>query len=137
MTEPERALEVLTRLSAMGLRIAIDDFGTGYSSLSYLKKLPVNTIKIDKSFVIGMVRDENDAAIVRTSVDLAHNLKLEVVAEGVENEETLNRLGELGCDTAQGNYISRPLSAEELAVWLKQSSWGLAKRHPKLIRLHN
>jgi EAL domain-containing protein (putative c-di-GMP-specific phosphodiesterase class I) len=137
MTEPERALEVLTRLSAMGLRIAIDDFGTGYSSLSYLKKLPVNTIKIDKSFVIGMVRDENDAAIVRTSVDLAHNLKLEVVAEGVENEETLNRLGEPGCDTAQGNYISRPLSAEELAVWLKQSSWGLAKRHPKLIRLHN
>jgi diguanylate cyclase (GGDEF)-like protein len=137
MTEPERALEVLTRLSSMGLRIAIDDFGTGYSSLSYLKKLPVNTIKIDKSFVIGMVRDENDAAIVRTSVDLAHNLKLEVVAEGVENEETLNRLGELGCDTAQGHFISRPLSAEELAVWLKQSSWGLAKRHPKLLRMHN
>ncbi len=137
MTEPERALEVLTRLSSMGLRIAIDDFGTGYSSLSYLKKLPVNTIKIDKSFVIGMVRDENDAAIVRTSVDLAHNLKLEVVAEGVETEETLNRLSELGCDTAQGNYISRPLSAEELAQWLQQSSWGLEKRHPKLIRLHN
>ncbi len=137
MTEPERALEVLTRLSSMGLRIAIDDFGTGYSSLSYLKKLPVNTIKIDKSFVIGMGRDENDAAIVRTSVDLAHNLKLEVVAEGVENEETLNRLSELGCDTAQGHYISRPLSAEELAQWLQQSSWGLAKRHPKLIRLHN
>ena len=84
-----------------------------------------------------MVRDDNDAAIVRTSVDLAHNLKLEVVAEGVENEETLNRLGELGCDTAQGHYISRPLSAEELAVWLKQSSWGFSKRHPKLVRLHN
>ncbi len=135
MTEPERALEVLTRLSSMGLRIAIDDFGTGYSSLSYLKKLPVNTIKIDKSFVIGMVRDENDAAIVHTSVDLAHNLKLEVVAEGVENEETLTRLVELGCDTAQGHYISRPLSAEELSVWLKQSSWAL-KRNPKLVRLH-
>ncbi|MCR4300814.1 MAG: EAL domain-containing protein [Sulfuricaulis sp.] len=136
MTEPERALEMLTRLSAMGLRIAIDDFGTGYSSLSYLKKLPVNTIKIDKSFVIGMVRDDNDAAIVHTSVDLAHNLKLEVVAEGVENEETLKRLVELGCDTAQGHYISRPLSAEELSVWLKQSSWAL-KRNPKLVRLHN
>jgi diguanylate cyclase (GGDEF)-like protein len=135
MTEPERALEVLARLSAMGLRIAIDDFGTGYSSLSYLKKLPVNTIKIDKSFVIGMERDENDAAIVRTSVDLAHNLKLEVVAEGVENEETLKRLSELGCDTAQGHYISRPLSAEELAVWLKQSSWAI-ERNPKLLRLH-
>lgn len=137
MTEPERALDVLTRLSAMGLRIAIDDFGTGYSSLSYLKKLPVNTIKIDKSFVIGMVRDDNDAAIVRTSIDLAHNLKLDVVAEGVENEETLKRLSELGCDIAQGHYISRPLSADELAVWLKQSSWGLEKRHPKLVRLHN
>jgi diguanylate cyclase (GGDEF)-like protein len=135
MTEPERALEVLARLSAMGLRIAIDDFGTGYSSLSYLKKLPVNTIKIDKSFIIGMERDENDAAIVRTSVDLAHNLKLEVVAEGVENEETLKRLSELGCDTAQGHYISRPLSAEELAVWLKQSSWAI-ERNPKLVRLH-
>ncbi len=137
MTEPERALEVLTRLSAMGLRIAIDDFGTGYSSLSYLKKLPVNTIKIDKSFVIGMVRDENDAAIVRTSIDLAHNLKLEVVAEGVETEETLKRLSELGCDTAQGHYISRPLSVDELAVWLKQSSWGFSSRNPKLVRLHN
>ncbi len=135
MTEPERAIEVLTRLSQMGLRIAIDDFGTGYSSLSYLKKLPVNTIKIDKSFVIGMRRDENDAAIVRTSVDLAHNLRLEVVAEGVENEETLKRLAELGCDTAQGHYISRPLSADELSTWLKQSSWAL-KRNPKLIRLH-
>jgi EAL domain-containing protein (putative c-di-GMP-specific phosphodiesterase class I) len=137
MTEPERALEVLSRLSSMGLRIAIDDFGTGYSSLSYLKKLPVNTIKIDKSFVIGMGRDENDAAIVRTSIDLAHNLKLEVVAEGVENEETLKRLSELGCDTAQGHYISRPLSADELALWLKQSSWGVTKRNPKLVRLHN
>ena len=136
MTEPERALDVLTRLSSMGLRIAIDDFGTGYSSLSYLKKLPVNTIKIDKSFVIGMGRDENDAAIVRTSIDLAHNLKLEVVAEGVENEETLKRLNELGCDTAQGHYISRPLSAEELALWLKQSSWGITNRNPKLVRLH-
>jgi diguanylate cyclase (GGDEF)-like protein len=135
MTEPERALGMLTRLSAMGLRIAIDDFGTGYSSLSYLKKLPVNTIKIDKSFVIGMVRDENDAAIVRTSIDLAHNLKLEVVAEGVENEETLKHLSELGCDTAQGHYISRPLTADELAVWLKQSSWGFSNRNPKIVRL--
>jgi EAL domain-containing protein (putative c-di-GMP-specific phosphodiesterase class I) len=128
-------LEITESAVMMGLRIAIDDFGTGYSSLSYLKKLPVNTIKIDKSFVIGMGRDENDAAIVRTSVDLAHNLKLEVVAEGVENEETLKRLSALGCDTAQGHYISRPLSAEELAVWLKQSSWAV-ERNPKLLRLH-
>lgn len=137
MTEPDRALDVLTRLSAMGLRIAIDDFGTGYSSLSYLKKLPVNTIKIDKSFVIGMARDANDAAIVHTSIELAHNLKLEVVAEGVESEETLRRLAELGCDVAQGNYISRPLSTDELAEWLKQSSWGPTKRHPKLFLLQS
>jgi len=137
MTEPERALHVLTRLSATGLKLAIDDFGTGYSSLSYLKKLPVHTIKIDKSFVIGMVRDENDAAIVRTSIDLAHNLKLEVIAEGVENEETLKRLTELGCDTAQGNFISRPLSSDELSVWLKQSAWGYGEHKPKLVRLRN
>jgi predicted signal transduction protein with EAL and GGDEF domain len=137
MTEPERALHVLTRLSATGLKLAIDDFGTGYSSLSYLKKLPVHAIKIDKSFVIGMVRDENDAAIVRTSIDLAHNLKLEVIAEGVENEETLKRLTELGCDTAQGNFISRPLSSDELSVWLKQSAWGYGEHKPKLVRLRN
>jgi EAL domain-containing protein (putative c-di-GMP-specific phosphodiesterase class I) len=137
MTEPERALHVLSRLAATGLKLAIDDFGTGYSSLSYLKKLPVHTIKIDKSFVIGMVRDENDAAIVRTSIDLAHNLKLEVIAEGVENEETLKRLTELGCDTAQGNFISRPLSSDELSVWLKQSAWGYGEHKPKLVRLRN
>jgi len=137
MTDPDRAFEVLTRLSLMGLRIAIDDFGTGYSSLSYLKKLPVSTIKIDKSFVLGMTRNENDAAIVRTSIDLGHNLGLEVVAEGVETEDVLKRLSELGCDTAQGHYISRPLSAAEFTEWLKQSSWGLAKRNPKLVRLHN
>ncbi len=138
MTDPDRAFEILTRLSSMGLRIAIDDFGTGYSSLSYLKKLPVSTIKIDKSFVLGMTRNENDAAIVRTSIDLGHNLGLEVVAEGVETEDVLRRLSELGCDTAQGHYISRPLSAAEFADWLKQSSWGLAKRNPKLVRwLHN
>jgi diguanylate cyclase (GGDEF)-like protein len=137
MTDPDRAFEVLTRLSSMGLRIAIDDFGTGYSSLSYLKKLPVSTIKIDKSFVLGMTRNENDAAIVRTSIDLGHNLGLEVVAEGVETEEVLKRLSELGCDTAQGHYISRPLSAAEFTEWLKQSSWGLSQRNPKLVRLHH
>jgi EAL domain-containing protein (putative c-di-GMP-specific phosphodiesterase class I) len=86
--------------------------------------------------VIGMGRDENDAAIVRTSIDLAHNRQLEVVAEGVETEETLKRLAELGCDTAQGHYISRPLTADDLALWLKQSSWGITKRNPKLVRLH-
>ncbi|MEK7206386.1 MAG: EAL domain-containing protein, partial [Pseudomonadota bacterium] len=137
MEDPERAVEVLTRLSNMGLRLAIDDFGTGYSSLSYLKRLPVNTIKIDKSFVIGMTKDANDIAIVRTSIDLAHNLGFKVVAEGVENEDTLKQLTALGCDIAQGYFISRPLSTEELGVWLKQSVWAQAKRKPKIVRLQN
>ncbi len=125
MTDPVHAMEVLARLSAMGLKLSIDDFGTGYSSLSYLKKLPVDAIKIDKSFVIGMAQDENDAAIVRTSIDLAHNLGMEVIAEGVESEQALLRLIKLGCDTVQGHYISRPLSAEELEQWLNQSTWNL------------
>jgi diguanylate cyclase (GGDEF)-like protein len=137
MTDPQRTYEVLVRLASLGLRIAIDDFGTGYSSLAYLKKLPVHTIKIDKSFVLGMMRNENDAAIVRTSIDLGHDLGLEVVAEGVETEDVLRRLSELGCDIAQGHYISRPLSAQELSEWLQQSSWGPAKHNPKLVRLHS
>jgi diguanylate cyclase (GGDEF)-like protein len=125
MTEPERALQMLARLAEMGFRLAIDDFGTGYSSFAYLKKMPVNTLKIDKSFVIGMGRDENDAAIVRTSIELAHNLNIRIVAEGVEDETTLERLKKLGCDAAQGLHVSRPLPEGELLVWLRQSSWGL------------
>lgn len=125
MTDPPRTLELLLKLSRMGLKIAIDDFGTGYSSLTYLKKLPVSTLKIDKSFVIGMTSDDNDAAIVRTSIDLAHNLGLKVVAEGVESEAVLGQLEALGCDLAQGHYVGRPLTQTELEEWLVQSSWGL------------
>jgi len=125
MDDPARAHDLLQCLADMGLRIAIDDFGTGYSSLSYLRKLPVSVIKIDKSFVSSMLRSENDATIVRTSIDLAHNLGLSVVAEGVEEEELMRRLAELGCDTAQGFYLSRPLTPDELVVWLKESFWGL------------
>ncbi len=125
MENPERAMEVLQRLSAMGLKLAIDDFGTGYSSLAYLKKLPVSTLKVDKSFVINMVHDENDAAIVRTSIDLAHNLGLTLIAEGVEKEEILQCLTGLGCDAAQGHFLSRPLPAEEVTAWLSNSFWGL------------
>jgi len=127
MSERERAQETLVRLSEMGLKVAIDDFGTGYSSLAYLKSLPVDVIKIDRSFVTAMARNENDAAIVHASIDLAHHLDLEVVAEGVETEEVLRRLQALGCDGGQGLYISRPLSAEDLLIWLQQSSWGLKK----------
>jgi diguanylate cyclase (GGDEF)-like protein len=125
MTEPERSLELLRHLSRMGMGLAIDDFGTGYSSLTYLKRLPVSTIKVDKSFVSGMAGDPDDAAIVRTAIDLARNLGLEVVAEGVDSEETLHRLEELGCNMVQGHYVSRPLTEEEFGVWLRQSFWGL------------
>jgi diguanylate cyclase (GGDEF)-like protein len=130
MTDAPRTLELLNRLSAMGLRIAIDDFGTGYSSLTYLKRLPVTTLKIDKSFVTGMIEDENDAAIVRTSIDLAHNLGLKVVAEGVESEAALKHLKALGCDLAQGHFVGRPLSAPELDQWLLQSTWGFGELDP-------
>ena len=135
MTDAPRTLELLNRLAGMGLRIAIDDFGTGYSSLTYLKKLPVTTLKIDKSFVIGMIGDDNDAAIVRTSIDLAHNLGLKVVAEGVETEMALKRLKDLGCDLAQGHFIGRPLTHAELGEWLLQSSWGPSDADPVILGL--
>jgi diguanylate cyclase (GGDEF)-like protein len=132
MTEPERGVEALARLAEMGFRLAIDDFGTGYSSFSYLKKMPVSTLKVDKSFVLGAARDENDAAIVRTSIALAHNLNMKIVAEGVEDELTLERLRQLGCDAAQGNFMSRALTSEELVEWLRHSSWGLRDTPVKL-----
>ena len=111
----------------MGISLSIDDFGTGYSSLGYLKKLPANAIKIDKSFVMNMTADENDAMIVRSTIDLAHNLGLKVIAEGVENREIWDRLLALGCDEAQGYYMSRPLPAPEITKWLYDSPWGLTK----------
>jgi EAL domain-containing protein (putative c-di-GMP-specific phosphodiesterase class I) len=106
--------------------VAIDDFGTGYSSLAYLKKLPIHSIKVDKSFVLNMADDENDAIIVRSTIDLAHNLGRNVVAEGVENRNTFDLLMRLGCDNAQGYYMGRSLPAHELSHWLRESEWGLA-----------
>ena len=114
MADPTRARATLVQLSSMGIRLAIDDFGTGHSSLAYLKRLPVHTLKIDKSFVINMASDENDLVIVQSTIDLAHNLGLEVVAEGVESEEVWNRLRSLGCDMAQGFWRGRPVKADEL-----------------------
>lgn len=122
--DPPRAMEILERLSGMGVRLSLDDFGTGYSSLGYLKKLPVDEIKIDRSFVTDMTQDEKDAMIVRSTIDLGHNLGCKVVAEGVENRETWNRLAALGCDSAQGYYISRPLPADEFSHWFGISPWG-------------
>ncbi|MDC4203770.1 MAG: EAL domain-containing protein [Candidatus Manganitrophus sp.] len=125
MADPNAAMEVLTRLSQMGVKLSIDDFGTGYSSLAYLKRLPADEIKIDKSFVIGMETDENDAVIVRSTIDLAHNLGRRVVAEGVENQRLWEKLSTLGCDEAQGYYMSRPLPAEDVVRWLSESPWGM------------
>ena len=119
MSDAEYAMRILKRLSAMGCTLAIDDFGTGYSSLSYLKRLPVDEVKIDKSFVINMQDDENDAVIVRSIIDLARNLGLRAVAEGVETATAWDALRAMGCDIAQGYFISRPLPAEQLTAWLE------------------
>ena len=113
LADPFRVRQVLARLDEMGLRIAIDDFGTGYSSLSYLKRLPVQTIKIDRSFVTGMCEDASDATIVRSTIDLGRNLGLEIVAEGVETREVWDALRALGCSLAQGHLIGRAMPADE------------------------
>ena len=123
MSDPLTARRVMRRLSNMGFQLSIDDFGTGYSSLSYLKQLPVDEIKIDKSFVTQMDSDENDAVIVRATIDLAHNLGLKVVAEGVESTDVWDLLEMLGCDMAQGYFIRQPQSPSELANWICSREW--------------
>ena len=117
MTDPERGIVVLQALHDYGIRLSIDDFGTGYSSMAYLKKLPVDELKIDRAFVTGMAQDPSDAAIVRSSLELARNLNLQVVAEGVETEEVWRQLTDLGCESAQGFFLSRPLAAAEFIKW--------------------
>jgi len=121
MQDLDRATEVLNRLSDTGVTIAIDDFGTGYSSLSYLKKLPIHTLKIDQSFIVDVAFDQQDVAIVRSIIDLGHNLGYKVVAEGVENGLAWDMLNSLGCDTAQGFHISKPLADNHLSSWLVES----------------
>jgi diguanylate cyclase (GGDEF)-like protein len=118
MADSGRSLAVLERLARVGVGLSIDDFGTGYSSLSHLKRLPIQEIKIDRSFVMQMHEDANDFLIVRATVELGRNLGLRTVAEGVEDAATFDRLAEFGCDEAQGYYVSRPLPAEELTRWL-------------------
>nr|WP_320014855.1 EAL domain-containing protein [uncultured Desulfobacter sp.] len=123
--DPDLALQILSRLAEMGIKISIDDFGTGYSSLAYLKKLPAKELKIDKSFVIDMLESESDAVIVKSIIDLGHNLSMKVVAEGVENKEIAVKLKALGCDILQGFYFSKPMDHETLIRWLDK------KRKPK------
>ncbi|MHB1238237.1 MAG: putative bifunctional diguanylate cyclase/phosphodiesterase [Gallionella sp.] len=123
--DPIRALGNLCKLSDMGIRLSIDDFGTGYTSLSSIKRIPVNEIKIDKSFVTNMLTDKKDAMIVRTVIDFGHNFGLSVVAEGVESKEVFEALAALGCDEVQGYYISKPLSYESLKSWLSASAYKI------------
>ncbi len=122
MSDPQRVTEVLASLRALGVRLSLDDFGTGHASLAYLKQLPLDQVKIDRAFVTTMADDDGDAVIVRSTIDLARNLGLEVVAEGVESESVLEALVDLRCSSAQGFYLSRPLPSAELAVWLSNRS---------------
>lgn len=130
MSNPADGLRILRELDQMGVEIAIDDFGTGYSSLAYLKQLPVDELKIDKSFVMEMNKNENDAVIVRSTIDLAHNLGLKVTAEGVEDMDIWNALATLGCDTSQGYFMCKPLPADQLTAWLDASPWAKSGADP-------
>jgi diguanylate cyclase (GGDEF)-like protein len=121
MTDPEAAIAMLWGLRRIGVRLSVDDFGTGYSSLAYLKRLPVDEVKLDKSFVLNMTGDADDAAIVRSTIELAHNLGLQLVAEGVEDQDTLELLAALGCDLVQGYHLARPMPAGDLVHLQRRS----------------
>ena len=124
MVDPQLAFKAVSQLTNLGVRFSIDDFGTGYSSLDYLRKLPVDEIKIDKPFVINMMKEEKAAVIVRSIIELGHNLGLRVTAEGVENKETLDKLISLGCDAAHGYLICHPIPPEEFIGWLNKQGIG-------------
>ncbi len=121
MSDPDRALATVSRLSALGVRLSVDDFGTGYSSLANLRRLPIDELKIDRSFVSPMLRDESDLIIVRSTINLGHDLGLNVIAEGVEDGATLYELAQLGCDLAQGYHVSRPMPPDAFNAWLLHS----------------
>ena len=123
MSDPDAALRTLSALHELGITLSIDDFGTGYSSLAYLRNLPVEELKIDKSFVLHMTEDQQDRKIVQSIIDLAHNLEMRVVAEGIENQQTLDMLIAMGCDYGQGYYIGRPMPIDEMSPWMEASHW--------------
>jgi diguanylate cyclase (GGDEF)-like protein/PAS domain S-box-containing protein len=129
MSDIERTTETLQQIHQLGIRLSIDDFGTGYSSLEYLKRFPVAELKIDKSFVMHMLHDENDAVIVRSTIGLAHNLGMKVTAEGVENANIYDLLAGQACDFCQGYYISEPLPYDDLAGFLDTSRWSIGTHH--------
>ena len=132
--EPGHALKNLERLHELGCKLALDDYGTGYSTLAYLRRLPLDELKIDKSFTMGMTTDASDALIVRSTIELAHKLGLAVVAGGVENEATLNELRALGCDAVQGFLVSRPLAADDVPPWVRESPWTRPAREKTSLR---
>ena len=121
LTDPPARRCVLAQLDAIGVRVSLDDFGIGQTSLGYLSSLPVHELKIDKSFVMDMLANPAHAAIVRSIVDLGHNLSLQVVGEGVETDDVFATLREAGCDLAQGYLLARPMPAEQLRGWLSRS----------------
>jgi EAL domain-containing protein (putative c-di-GMP-specific phosphodiesterase class I) len=120
MADPDASIGVMLALDEAGVSFALDDFGTGYSSLAQLKRLPARTLKIDKSFVRDLASDRRDASIVQAIVHLGHDLGIAVAAEGVEQEETFQRVTEIGCDQAQGFHLGRPMPADDLAAWLER-----------------
>jgi diguanylate cyclase (GGDEF)-like protein len=122
MSDPERALATVTRLSGLGARLSVDDFGTGYSSLANLRKMPIDELKIDRSFVSPMMHNESDLIIVRSTINLGHDLGLNVIAEGVEDNPTLEQLAVFGCDLAQGYHVSRPMPAQAFSDWLTETT---------------
>jgi len=130
MADPVRALEIVTGLANLGIHLSIDDFGTGYSSMAYLKRLPVRNLKIDKSFVLDMLTNENDGTIVRSIINLGHDLGLNVIAEGVETPEIFERLRQLNCDEAQGYYMSKPISSADFTRFVTESPWGVTTIAP-------
>lgn len=132
MDDPAAARKVMQQLHRLGVHLSIDDYGTGYSSLSYIAQLPVDELKIDRSFVSNLATDSVSAAIVRSTIELGHNLGLKVVAEGVENVEAMNALKELNCDSVQGFFFSKPVSASKLESWLQEMAHKRARRVKRL-----
>jgi EAL domain-containing protein (putative c-di-GMP-specific phosphodiesterase class I) len=128
MVNPERSFQIVNRIAEMGVGVSIDDFGTGYSSLSYLKKLPATELKIDKSFVKDMLANESDMTIVKATIQLAHNLGLKVAAEGVESGSIFTKLKEMGCDSLQGFFISKPVEAHEVQSLIGAQEASFASR---------
>ena len=128
VVDQERVVKVITELRKMGLQLSIDDFGTGYSSIVYLKKFPAQEIKIDKSFITDMLQNEDNAVIVKSTIEMVHNIGRKVVAEGVEDEDTMQFLVELGCDIIQGFHLCRPLPDNELQQWLDTTDWSVKKQ---------